>query len=134
MSDPLDDLLEGLEGLEDPEFLAEAAGVAREVTESLALDLRASIPYVPSGPVVIRAAVAAVAPPVVKVKVTAAERAAIAAEKARLKAAATAEKARVKAEKEATKTAATAAALLAALKEIKALKAFIRAAGLKVPT
>ena len=128
MSDPLDDLLEGLEGLEDPEFLAEADAVAREVTESLALDLRASIPYVPSGPVVIRAAgpVTAVAPPVAKVKVTAAERAAIAAEKARVKAAATAEKA-------ATKAAATTAALLSALKEIKALKAFIRAAGLKVP-
>ena len=125
MSDPLDDLLEGLEGLEDPEFLAEAAAVAREVTESLALDLRASIPYVPSGPIVMKA-VAAVAPPVVKVKVTAAERAAIAAEKARVKAAAAAEKA-------ATKAAATTAALLSALKEIKALKAFIRAAGMKVP-
>jgi hypothetical protein len=79
----------------------------------------ASIPYVPSGPVIISRAAAA-GPVALTMtggaKVIAAEKARLAAEKAR------------------TKEAAKDAKLVAAMHQIKMLKAFIKAAGLKVPT
>ena len=101
------------EGLDDPELLAEADAIGRGHW--------ASIPYVPSGPVIISRAAAA---PVALTMTGGAK--VIAAEKARLKAAAAAEKAR-------TKEAMKDAKLVAAMHQIKMLKAFIKAAGLKIP-
>ena len=107
----IEDLLNEFEGLDDPDMLAEAAAAHW-----------ASIPYVSSGPVIIsRAAAGPVALTMTGgAKVIAAEKARLAAEKARAK--------------NAAKDAMKDAKLVAAMHQIKMLKAFIKAAGLKIPT
>jgi len=135
--DPLDSLLHALGGfdhldlLTEAEAVADAEAVVAEVASGVGLDLWASIPVIPSGRIIVTAAPLPVetapVPSAPKGKLTAAERARLMAERARLKA-----DQRIR-NKDA-KDAKVAAALAAALQQIAQLKAFIRAAGLKVPS